>query len=103
MIDRLDEALKLFKPAEPAPTMTEYQREQQAIRANYERLKKADRLIREAEKEGRRHVRFPREALLSHLEHVDGETIRVNPAIPVGPKAIHLIALDAFNGHQWPS
>jgi hypothetical protein len=95
MIDRLDEALKLFKPAEPAPTTTECQREQQVIRANYERLKKGRSVDTEAD-------RFPREALLSHLEHVDRETIGVDLAIPVGPKAIHPIALDAFNGHQWP-
>jgi len=44
-----------------------------------------------------------REALLSDLEHVHGEAIGVNLAIRVGPKAIHLIALDIFNGHQWPS
>ena len=44
-----------------------------------------------------------REALLSLLEHVHRETIGVNLAIPVGPKAIHLIALDTFDGHQWPS
>jgi hypothetical protein len=42
-------------------------------------------------------------ALLSHLEHVHGETIGVNLAIHVGPKAIHLIALDTFDGHQWSS
>jgi hypothetical protein len=44
-----------------------------------------------------------REAQLSHLEHVRGETIGVNLAIHVGPKAIHLIALDTFDGHQWSS
>jgi hypothetical protein len=44
-----------------------------------------------------------REALLSPLEHVHRETIGVNLAIHVGPKAIHLIALDTFDGHQWPS
>jgi hypothetical protein len=44
-----------------------------------------------------------REALLSPLEHVHRETIGVNLATPVGPKAIHLIALDTFDGHQWPS
>jgi hypothetical protein len=44
-----------------------------------------------------------REALLSHLEHVHGETIGVNLVIHVGPKAIHLIALDTFDGHQRPS
>jgi hypothetical protein len=44
-----------------------------------------------------------REALLSLLKHVHRETIGVNLAIPVGPKAIHLIALDTFDGHQWPS
>jgi hypothetical protein len=44
-----------------------------------------------------------REALLSSLEHVQGETIGVNLAIEVGPKAIHLVALDIFNGHQRPS
>jgi hypothetical protein len=41
--------------------------------------------------------------LLSPLEHVHRETIGVNLAIEVGPKAIHLIALDTFNGHQWSS
>jgi hypothetical protein len=44
-----------------------------------------------------------REALLSPLEHVHRKTIGVNLAIHVGPKAIHLIALDTFDGHQWPS
>jgi hypothetical protein len=44
-----------------------------------------------------------REALLSPLEHVHRETIGVNLVIRVGPKAIHLIALDTFDGHQWPS
>jgi hypothetical protein len=44
-----------------------------------------------------------REALLSLLEHVQRETIGVNLAIAVGPKAIHLIALDTFDGHQRPS
>jgi hypothetical protein len=40
--------LKLFKPAEPVPTMTEYEREQQAFHANREWLK-AERLAREAD------------------------------------------------------
>jgi hypothetical protein len=44
-----------------------------------------------------------REALLSHLEHVHGKTIGVNLAIHISPKAMHLIALDISNGHQWPS
>jgi hypothetical protein len=44
-----------------------------------------------------------RQELLSQLEHVNGETIGVNLAIHVGPKAIHLIALDIFDGHQWSS
>jgi hypothetical protein len=43
----LEEALQLFNQPVPAPTMTEYQLEQQRIRANYERLK-AERLAREA-------------------------------------------------------
>ena len=43
----LEEALKVFSQTEPAPTMNEYQREQQRIRANYERLK-AKRKAREA-------------------------------------------------------
>ena len=34
----LQEALKLFQQPEPAPAMTDYEREQQAIRSNYERL-----------------------------------------------------------------
>jgi hypothetical protein len=44
-----------------------------------------------------------REAMLSLLEHVHGETIGIDLAIHVGPKAIHLIALDTFDRHQWPS
>jgi hypothetical protein len=40
-----------------------------------------------------------RAARLSHLEHVHGKTIGVNLAIHVGPKAMHLIALDISNGH----
>jgi hypothetical protein len=44
-----------------------------------------------------------REAQLFLLEHVHGETIGVNLASRVVPKAIHLIALDAFDGHQWSS
>jgi hypothetical protein len=38
-------------------------------------------------------------SMLLHLEHVDRETIGANLAIPVGPKAIHLIVLDTSNGH----
>jgi hypothetical protein len=41
-----DEILKVFQP-QPAPTVNEYQREQRAIRSNFERLK-AERLAREA-------------------------------------------------------
>lgn len=37
------------------------------------------------------------------LEHVDREAIGVHLTGPVGPKAIHLIAPDTFNGHQRPS
>jgi hypothetical protein len=37
------------------------------------------------------------------LEHVEGEGLRVWLAIPVGPIAIDLIALDAVDSHQWPS
>jgi hypothetical protein len=44
---KFEEASKLFRRIETAPTMTEYEREQQAVRANYERLK-AERLAREA-------------------------------------------------------
>ena len=43
---KYDEALALFEPTIPAPTMSEYQREQQLILSNYERLK-AERLARE--------------------------------------------------------
>jgi hypothetical protein len=50
MTDTNQEALQLFKQAEPAPTISEYQREQLAIRANYERLK-AERLAREAKRD----------------------------------------------------
>ena len=45
----------------------------------------------------------PRQELLLRLEHVNGETIGVNLVIHVGPEAIHLIALDIFDGHQWSS
>jgi hypothetical protein len=45
----LEEALKLFESAMPAPTISEYHREQQAIKANYERLKQ-ERLERERTK-----------------------------------------------------
>jgi hypothetical protein len=44
---KIEEAQRLFKTAKPAPTMTEYQREQLAILANRDRLK-AERLAREA-------------------------------------------------------
>src|ERR1700722_14973550 len=47
--------------------------------------------------------RAQREALLSHLKHIHGKTVSVNLAIHVGPKAVHAIALDISNGHQWPS
>jgi hypothetical protein len=39
--------------------------------------------------------------LLSHLEYVQGEAIGVNLAIHIGPKAVHPIALDTFDSHQW--
>jgi hypothetical protein len=42
-------------------------------------------------------------APLFHLEHVDREIARFKLAIPIGPNAIHLIALDTDDGHQWPS
>jgi hypothetical protein len=42
-------------------------------------------------------------ALLFPLEHVDGEAIGVHLANAVGPKAIDLIALDIFDGHQRPA
>ena len=45
----------------------------------------------------------PRQELLLQLEHVNGETVGVNLVIDVGPEAIHLIALDIFDGHQWSS
>jgi hypothetical protein len=45
---KFEEAEKLFGRIEPTPTMTEYQRDQQRIRATYERLK-AERLAREAD------------------------------------------------------
>jgi hypothetical protein len=43
----LEEAERLFESAQAAPTLTEYEREQLAIKANYERLK-AERLARES-------------------------------------------------------
>jgi hypothetical protein len=46
MSDTLEEASKLFRRIEPAPTVSEYEREQQAIRLNYDRLR-AERLARE--------------------------------------------------------
>jgi hypothetical protein len=47
MNDKNKEAESLFKQAKPEATMTDYQREQQALHANRERLK-AERLAREA-------------------------------------------------------
>jgi hypothetical protein len=49
MNDRiLKEAERLFEaPQHPAPAISEYEREQLAIRSNFERLK-AERLAREA-------------------------------------------------------
>jgi hypothetical protein len=44
---KIEEAQRLFKPAEPAPAMTEYEREQMAKMANFHRLR-AERLAREA-------------------------------------------------------
>lgn len=35
-----EQILQLFEQAEPAPTISEYEREQRALRANYERLYK---------------------------------------------------------------
>jgi hypothetical protein len=47
MNDAKEAAAKLFKTAEPQNTLSEHQREQQAIRDNHQRLK-AERLAREA-------------------------------------------------------
>ena len=44
-------------------------------------------------KEKHRRLEFPK--------HVDGEIVGSNLAIAVGPNAIHLIALDTQDGHQW--
>jgi hypothetical protein len=44
---KFNEAEKLFDQAKPAPVMTECEREQQRVRANFERLR-AERLAREA-------------------------------------------------------
>ena len=44
-----DEILKVFEQAKPVPVINEYEREQQAIRSNFERLK-SERLAREATK-----------------------------------------------------
>ena len=50
--NNFQEAEKLFDRAEPAPTASEYEEEQLAIRANYERLK-AERQAREADQDRR--------------------------------------------------
>jgi hypothetical protein len=42
-----DEILKVFEQAKPVETISEYEKEQQAIRSNFERLK-SERLAREA-------------------------------------------------------
>jgi hypothetical protein len=47
MTDPKLEASKIFKQLEPTPRMSEYEREQESIRQNRERLK-AERLAREA-------------------------------------------------------
>jgi len=41
------EAERLFEPPQPEKIISEYEREQQAVKANYERLK-AERLARES-------------------------------------------------------
>ena len=46
------ETEKLFDRAEPAPIVSEYEREQQSFRANYERLKN-ERHAREAHQDRR--------------------------------------------------
>jgi hypothetical protein len=43
-----DEILRVFEQAKPAPTMSEYEREQQAIRSIFERLKAQRRAREEA-------------------------------------------------------
>jgi hypothetical protein len=53
---KFEEALKLFKQPNPVATLTGYEREQRASRANYERLK-AERLAREVEHQQRTHYR----------------------------------------------
>ena len=42
----LEEAERLFVQVEPAPAISEYEKEQRAVKANFERLK-AERLARE--------------------------------------------------------
>jgi hypothetical protein len=61
----LEDALKILGPAQTAPTISEYEREQRTIRANYERLK-AERLAREAiEREGKSLRYSPRYKIAS--------------------------------------
>jgi hypothetical protein len=48
MTDPKTEASKLFKQEQPTSTLSDYEREQQAIKANYEKLK-AERLARESD------------------------------------------------------
>jgi hypothetical protein len=43
----LEDAERLFEQTKPVPTISEYEKEQRAIRSNYERLKR-ERLEREA-------------------------------------------------------
>jgi hypothetical protein len=47
MTDPKIEASKMFKPEQPASNLSDYEREQLAVRKNLERLK-AERLAREA-------------------------------------------------------
>jgi hypothetical protein len=49
MNDIKEEAARLFKPSKPQSKVSEYERDQRHIRANYERLK-AERLARETER-----------------------------------------------------
>ena len=46
---KFHEAEKLFEQTKQAPVMTAYEREQQRVRDNFERLK-AERLAREADR-----------------------------------------------------
>jgi hypothetical protein len=63
---------------------------------NSARIRGTRGLVEEPSTASRKDIARLEAVLLSRLEHVHGKTIGVNLAIPISPKANHLIALHTF-------